>query len=76
MQFSLHELTHAPDQFVALIPKVCTRASWRAIMGVGNVFRHDYDNVAEEHVWRTVPKSLDQLMAVVAFEMERLSDSP
>jgi uncharacterized protein with HEPN domain len=27
---------------------------WRAIMGAGNVYRHDYDNVAEEFVWRTV----------------------
>jgi len=26
---------------------------WRAIMDVGNVYRHDYDNVAEEFVWRT-----------------------
>jgi hypothetical protein len=26
MQFSLHEATHAPHQFVALIPKICTRA--------------------------------------------------
>jgi uncharacterized protein with HEPN domain len=24
---------------------------WRAIMGVGNVYRHDYDNAAEEFVW-------------------------
>ena len=23
---------------------------WRAIMGVGNVYRHDYDNVAEDFV--------------------------
>ena len=27
---------------------------WRAIMDVGNVYRHDYDNVAEEFVWRMV----------------------
>jgi uncharacterized protein with HEPN domain len=25
---------------------------WRAIMGVGNVYRHDYDNIAEAFVWR------------------------
>ena len=23
---------------------------WRAIMGLGNVYRHNYDNVAEEYV--------------------------
>jgi uncharacterized protein with HEPN domain len=31
---------------------------WRAIMGAGNVYRHDYDNVAEDQVWRTVNESL------------------
>ncbi|MBV8054436.1 MAG: DUF86 domain-containing protein [Deltaproteobacteria bacterium] len=34
---------------------------WRAIMDVGNVYRHDYDNVAEEFVWRTVQQSLPPL---------------
>jgi hypothetical protein len=45
---------------------------WRAIMGVGNVYRHDYDNVAEEFVWRTVNQSLGPLLAVVESEIERL----
>jgi uncharacterized protein with HEPN domain len=30
-----------------------TELPWRAIMGAGNVYRHDYDNVAAEYVWRT-----------------------
>ncbi len=34
---------------------------WRAIMGMGNVYRHDYDNVAAEFVWRTVQNSLQSL---------------
>jgi uncharacterized protein with HEPN domain len=42
---------------------------WRAIMGAGNVYRHDYDNVAEELVWRTVRHRLDALLAVVESEM-------
>jgi uncharacterized protein with HEPN domain len=42
---------------------------WRAIMGVGNVYRHDYDNVAEEFVWRTVQHSLAPLLAVVESEI-------
>lgn len=45
---------------------------WRAIMGVGNVYRHDYDNVAEEYVWRTIHQGLEPLAAVVAVEIERL----
>lgn len=34
---------------------------WRAILGVGNVYRHDYDNVAEEFVWRTVQHGLPEM---------------
>ncbi len=36
---------------------------WRAIMGVGNVYRHEYDNVVEEIVWRTVQHGLRPLLS-------------
>ena len=42
---------------------------WRAIMGAGNVYRHDYDNVAEEFVWRTLRESLPALTSAVAEEI-------
>ncbi len=45
-------------------------------MGVGNIYRHDYDNVAEEQVWRTVRHSLPILLAVVETEIERLDATP
>lgn len=45
---------------------------WRAIMGAGNVYRHDYDNVAEEFVWRTLHESLPTLKAIVDDEIARL----
>ena len=48
---------------------------WRAIMGAGNVYRHNYDNVAEEFVWRTVQQSLEPLLAVIEAEIGRLSGS-
>lgn len=31
---------------------------WRAIMGGGNVYRHDYDNLDESQLWLTVNDSL------------------
>ena len=43
-------------------------------MGVGNVYRHSYDDVAEEFVWRTVQHSLEPLLMVVIEEIEHLSD--
>ena len=47
---------------------------WRAIMGVGNVYRHNYDNVAEQQVWRTVRESVRSLLAAVAEEIEALKN--
>jgi uncharacterized protein with HEPN domain len=43
-------------------------------MGVGNVYRHDYDNVAEEFVWRTVQQSLEPLLKVIEREIARLPE--
>jgi uncharacterized protein with HEPN domain len=49
---------------------------WRAIMGVGNVYRHDYGNVAEDIAWRTVQHSLAPLLAVVEVEIAGLDARP
>jgi uncharacterized protein with HEPN domain len=49
---------------------------WRAIMGVGNVYRHNYDTVAEEYVWRTVHDSLPALLDAVEAEIGRLDGMP
>ena len=47
---------------------------WRAIMGVGNIYRHNYDEVAEERVWRTIHDGIPALLAAVAEEIERVED--
>jgi len=47
---------------------------WRAIMGSGNVYRHEYDNVAEALVWRTVHASLPGLLAVIDQELGAFLD--
>ena len=43
---------------------------WRAIMGAGNVYRHNYDNVLETYVWQTLHDRLPELVAVVMQEIE------
>jgi uncharacterized protein with HEPN domain len=45
---------------------------WKQIMGIGNVLRHDYDNVVETIVWETTTHGLWPLLAVVASEIEAL----
>jgi uncharacterized protein with HEPN domain len=49
---------------------------WRAIMGPGNVYRHEYDNVAEDYVWRTVQQSLAPLLAAIEDEIACLPNTP
>jgi uncharacterized protein with HEPN domain len=43
-------------------------------MGVGNVYRHNYESVAEEQVWRTIRDGVPALLAAVAEEIGRLKD--
>jgi uncharacterized protein with HEPN domain len=55
-----------PDELRARHPEL----PWRAIMGAGNVYRHNYDNVLESYVWRTLHDRLPELVAVVTLEIE------
>jgi uncharacterized protein with HEPN domain len=47
---------------------------WRAIMGVGNIYRHNYDDVAEPQVWRTVRDSVSSLLAAISKQIEALKN--
>jgi uncharacterized protein with HEPN domain len=39
--------------------------------GVGNIYRHDYEDVAAEFVWETVERALPPLRAVIEVELKR-----
>ncbi len=45
---------------------------WRGIMAVGNIYRHEYDNVVEDFVWRTVVRDLPPLLAAIEGEIALL----
>ncbi len=47
--------------------------SWRQMAGAGNVYRHDYEDVAAQFVWETVQLALPSLKAVVEEEIRRLA---
>jgi uncharacterized protein with HEPN domain len=49
---------------------------WKQIMGIGNVLRHDYDNVVETMVWETATQRLAPLLAIVVAEIEALDRKP
>ena len=61
-----------PDGSKALYPSI----PWKEIAGAGNVYRHDYEDVAAKMVWDTVQLALPPLQVVVAQEIERLCSGP
>jgi uncharacterized protein with HEPN domain len=47
--------------------------AWRQMAGAGNVYRHDYEDVAAQYVWDTVQLALPPLRAVIEQEVARYS---
>jgi uncharacterized protein with HEPN domain len=45
-------------------------------MGIGNVLRHNYDDVVETIIWDTAHNSLTPLLAIVTAEMSIFEDDP
>jgi len=56
-----------PDQLKAGHPAI----SWKQMAGAGNVYRHDYEDVAAEFVWETVMRALPPLRTVIEVELQR-----
>ena len=57
-----------PDTLKARHPSI----AWRQMAGAGNVYRHDYEDVAARFVWKTLRDDLPPLRAVVVSELGRL----
>lgn len=49
---------------------------WKQIMGIGNVLRHNYDDVVETIIWETTHTHLDPLLAVVVAKIEARDAAP
>src|SRR4051794_16895623 len=45
--------------------------AWKQMAGAGNVYRHDYEDVAAQFVWDTVQRALPSLRDVVEVEIAR-----
>lgn len=44
--------------------------------GAGNIYRHDYEDVAARFVWETTQKELPPLRVVIMQELERQDAAP
>jgi uncharacterized protein with HEPN domain len=47
--------------------------SWKDMAGAGNIYRHDYEDVAAKLVWDTITVDLPPLRAVVEVELANLN---
>jgi len=56
-----------PDELKARHPAI----AWKQMAGAGNVFRHDYEDVAARYVWKTVRESLPPLREAIMMELSR-----
>ena len=54
-----------PDDMKARYPSI----AWRNMVGAGNIYRHDYEDVAASRVWETVKHALPPLRAAVEQEL-------
>jgi uncharacterized protein with HEPN domain len=50
--------------------------AWKDIAGAGNIYRHDYEDVAEQHVWDTVQIDLPPLRVVIQQELAAFDPPP
>ena len=44
--------------------------AWKQMAGAGNIYRHDYEDVAAEFVWETVQRALPPLRIAIEAELE------
>ena len=56
-----------PDDLKARHPAI----AWKQMAGAGNVYRHDYEDVAAQFVWDTVQRALPSLREIVEVEITR-----
>jgi uncharacterized protein with HEPN domain len=54
-----------PDELKARHPSI----AWKDMAGAGNIYRHDYEDVAAEHVWGAVQIDLPPLRTVIEREL-------
>jgi uncharacterized protein with HEPN domain len=57
-----------PDELKGRHPAI----AWKQMAAAGNVYRHDYEDVAAQFVWDTVQQAVPLLRAVIEEEIRRL----
>jgi len=59
-----------PDELKARHPSI----AWRDMAAAGNIYRHEYEDVATQAVWDTLKLHLPPLQQVIDLELSRLGN--
>jgi uncharacterized protein with HEPN domain len=59
---------HLPDELKMRHANI----AWKNMAGAGNVYRHDYEEVATRFVWVTIQRDLPSLSIAIEDELTRL----
>jgi uncharacterized protein with HEPN domain len=51
-----------------------SEAPWNAIIGIGNILRHEYQHVDDRRLWEIVTVHLPQLRPVIMVMIDELND--
>lgn len=65
-------ISEASRYIPASLRKDFPEIPWKAIAGIGNVMRHDYDEIASSVLWGVIRANLDPLRRAVRKMLERL----
>ena len=55
-----------PSAFKERFPEI----PWKDVAGSGSIYRHNYENVQERRIWKTIHEALPPLRAVVDAELQ------
>ncbi len=56
-----------PSAFKERFPEI----PWKDVAGSGSIYRHDYEDVQERRIWKTIHEALPPLRAVVEAELHK-----
>ncbi len=56
-----------PTAFKARFPQI----PWKDVAGSGSIYRHNYEDVQERRIWKTIHEALPPLRAVVEAELHK-----
>ena len=69
---SLEIISEASRRLSPELKKRHPNIIWSQMAGAGNIYRHDYLDIRDDVLWKTVHEYLPPLLAVVEQELKRL----